>query len=161
MDALAYACKYGHVGVVAVLVEAGAKLTGRSGDNGTRPLGFAATYGHYAVAEFLLDQKARANSHDNFRRTSLHLACRNGHAEIASLLLQRCARINEPDSHNLTPLHYAAAYGWSEIVSMLLKLDADTTLALNGQTALEVAVLKQHYSCVKLFLEETEVNVNA
>lgn len=53
------------------------------------PLGWAATYGHYEMAVYLLDNNASLLSMDKFKRTPLIMAVRNGHTKLASLLIQR------------------------------------------------------------------------
>lgn len=93
---------------------------------------------------------------------------------MASLLLQRGALWNQADSSLNTPLHYAAGFGWIDCVNLLLATakgrDAENvgkegftgkeeSLAmLNAENAWKVtpinlAMMKNRRSCVKLLLE--------
>lgn len=87
MNAMAYACKFGHTEVVKVLIEFKAKVNVGCGIQRMPPLCWAAAYGHYELAEYLLDNKGRTLGKDKFKRTPLILAARNGHTKLASLLL--------------------------------------------------------------------------
>lgn len=87
MTAFAYACKFGHTEVVAVLLEFKGRVNSGYGLERMTPLGWAAAYGHYDLCEFLLDKKARVLGKDKFQRTPLIMAVRNGHPKIATLLL--------------------------------------------------------------------------
>lgn len=87
MNAMAYACKFGFTKCVEVLLEFKAKVNFGCGIERMTPLGWAATYGHYDLCEFLLDKKARVLSKDKYKRTPLIMAARNGHSKILTLLL--------------------------------------------------------------------------
>lgn len=95
---MAYACKFGKLEVVKVLLEFKAKVNQGCGFDRMTPLGWAAAYGHYELAEYLLDNKGRTLSKDKFKRNALIMACRNGHTRIASLLLQRGSEWYHTDS---------------------------------------------------------------
>ena len=122
---------------------------------------WAAAYGHYELVEWLVDNKGRVLGKDKFKRQPLHLACRNGHVQVASLLLQRGALFDEGDSSSNTPLHFAAAYGWVEIIDMLIRVGAEVNCENSWRsTPVNVAMLKNHYGCVKRLLLEDRVDVN-
>ncbi len=87
MNAMAYACKYGHTEVVKVLLEFKAKINAPCGPMRMAPIIWAASYGHYDLCEYLLNNKGRTLSKDKYKRTALIMAVRNGFAKIASLLL--------------------------------------------------------------------------
>jgi len=90
------------------------------------PLMYAAAYGRFELAEFLLkDRKARVLSKDKFKRTALIMAVRNGHVRLASLLLKHGSDWNHPDSSGNTPLHYAAGSGFIECIDLLLSHGAN------------------------------------
>lgn len=79
MNAMAYACKYGHTEVVEILLEHKAKVNAGCGSMRMPPLSWAAAYGHLELCEYLVDNKGRTLSKDKFKRTPLIMAVRNGH----------------------------------------------------------------------------------
>ena len=161
MTPIGYACKYGHLEAVKVLIEYKAKMNVGCGANRLTPLGFASSYGYYDLCEWLIEKKARVLGKDKFKRTPLIMAVRNGHTKIASLLLQNGSEWDHTDSSMNTALHYAAAYGWLDIIELLLKAGADVNAQNSWKISpINIAMLKNHHGCVKRFLEEANVDVN-
>ena len=74
-----------------MLLAAGVKINAGVGKERMQPLAWAAMKGNYELCECLLDNKARVQGGDKFKRTALIMAVRNGHLKVASLLLQRGA----------------------------------------------------------------------
>jgi ankyrin repeat protein len=145
MNAMAYACKFGHTEAVKTLLEFGAKVNQGYGLQRMPPLAWAAAYGHYDLCEYLVDNKGRTLGKDKFKRTPLIMAVRNGHTKIASLLLQRGSEWGHPDSSMNTPLHYAAGYGWLDCIDLLLKAGADVNAQNSWKTTpINIAMLKNH-----------------
>ena len=52
-----------------------------------QPLHFAAAYGHFEVAEYLLEKGGKILGKDKFKRNPVVLAARNGNLKILSALL--------------------------------------------------------------------------
>jgi ankyrin repeat protein len=87
MTAMAYACKFGKLEVVRVLLEFKGKVNAGVGPDRMPPLLWAAAYGHNELVEFLIEKKARVLGTDKYKRTALIMAVRNGFTRIASFLL--------------------------------------------------------------------------
>ena len=80
----------------------------------------AAEGGHLAVAQALLDHKAKPNLLNAQGETPLHLAARRGHADLVRLLLARGADPNAMGEYTGSPLHEAAANGRKAVAEALL-----------------------------------------
>jgi len=71
-------------------------------------LAIAAKFGHYNIAEFLLDHGADVNAHrDNDGNTPLQLACICGRFDVARLLLEKGADVTNRNDDGYTPLTWA------------------------------------------------------
>jgi ankyrin repeat protein len=135
--ALHFAAEASDIGVVRLLVEAGADVNGDGDDHRLGVLGWA-TCLHATrtdVADYLLAQGAKLN---------LWSAIALGRTEEVrafietdpSLLAARMSR----SEHRRTPLHHAASRNQLEAVRLLLQLGADVNAAdLTGATALATA----------------------
>ena len=124
MGAIHYACKYGYLECIKVLIGGGAKCK-VGGTDGLPLLSFTAAYNHYSCTEYLVENKCRVLGKDKFKRSPLILGIRNGNIKIVSFLLKHGAEWNDGDSSNNSPLHYAVAYGWRDIGELLVKAGAD------------------------------------
>jgi ankyrin repeat protein len=112
--ALMWAAAEGHVGVVELLLKAGADLHVTLPDSGFTPLLFAVREGRTEVVRTLLKAGADVNEAMQPRKTSLKspakgtsaliLAVENGHFELAMLLLDAGADPNDQRS-GFTALH--------------------------------------------------------
>lgn len=88
MTPLGYACFYGHVETVKVLLEFKAPKGTAVGIDWMPPICIAAANGHFKLLRYFVeDLKVRINSKDKFKRTPLILAVMNGYADMASYLL--------------------------------------------------------------------------
>ena len=155
MNPMAYACKVGSVETVKVLIEYGLKKTAGCGNSRMPPIGWAASFGHEDLLNYLLEIKAKVLSKDKFKRTPLILAVRNGHSRIASILLKNGAEWNEPDSSMNTPLHYAVGYGWTDCINLLLKAGASLNENNSWKNSpINIAMQMNHKGIVKRLLEE-------
>ena len=119
-----YAAEGGHVDVLYLLLDRGARVTLRE----------AALIGDVYLAEELLKQGADPNERDISGRTPLHYAfwapeggwrCR---VEVAELLLKHGADPNARDKDGKTPLHYAARHCGYYAVALLLRHGAEADL---------------------------------
>ena len=151
---LCEAARGGHIEVVELLLEYGAK-TGVLGEDSSTPLHLAASKGHTAMVKLLLDRGADIQMTDIWKNTPLHQAARFGHKEVAKLLLDRGAQTNSIyNSLASTPLHEAAICGQKDIVKMLLDEGADPKIRdFSGKTPLFRARLSGRLDIVDILMK--------
>jgi len=113
------AVEFGHTGVAAVLLAAGADVTVRD-FRGRTTLHLAVAKGNKDVLELLLANKAEVDAKDNSGDAPLQLAVNKGSKGISELLLAAGADVNARDSAGNVPLYWAAAAGEKDIVQLLL-----------------------------------------
>lgn len=82
---------------------------------GWSALHYAATNGHFAIAEFLLDKGAYVDPESPNGTTALMMAARGGHITIVRLLLDRGANLSNHNQLNLTAIDFAEANNQEEI----------------------------------------------
>ncbi|MEU8843744.1 ankyrin repeat domain-containing protein [Streptomyces roseus] len=121
--ALDRAVEKGHADVVRRLVGAGADLEQQTGEyQESTPLCLAASQGHTAVVEVLLDAGAPTGAQGRLGYVPLVLAATTGdagHPETVALLLDRGVDINAVMKHK-TALEWAVRFGQEEMVHHLL-----------------------------------------
>ncbi|KAI8498787.1 positive regulation of extrinsic apoptotic signaling pathway via death domain receptors protein [Branchiostoma belcheri] len=113
----------GHVGVVELLLNAGAQVDSRDGLKNT-PLHEAAEGGHVGVAKLLLKAGAQVDSRDGLKNTPLHKAAEGGHVGVAKLLLKAGAQVDSTGPLKNKPLHKAASKGHVGVADLLLQSGA-------------------------------------
>ncbi|GIL69535.1 hypothetical protein Vretimale_13554 [Volvox reticuliferus] len=91
-------------------------------DEGWTPLQSAASCGHEAVVDLLLQLGARVAETNSGGRTALHYAASKGKTGVVRQLLVAGAPANAADATGSTPLHRAASAGKLEVVKVLLEL---------------------------------------
>jgi ankyrin repeat protein len=139
------AARGGDVGKVKALLKTSPDLVLSKDDTGLTPLHYAAQYGHKAMAELLLSNKADVNARDNNGQTPLHYAAQFGKKDVAELLLSNKANVNAKSRGSVTPLHMAAQQGHREIVELLLANKAEVNAKTSfGWTPLFVAAQNGH-----------------
>lgn len=150
--------------VVRVLLHWGANVDpGADGQgHGWTPLGYAAHYNLFGIAQILKNAGADINQVDFGGMTVLARACRaiNG-AEVAHLLISAGADVNKykpANDRSWTALHAAARTNKAEVMRRLLDAGADVDQRLVGnwrcgQTALHVAASQGHSEAVKILLD--------
>lgn len=124
--------------------------------DGFQPLGLACFFGHEAVAAYLLERGAAADSpsHNPMKVMPLHSAVAARSLEITRLLLEYGAPVNAVQADHFTPLHAAAQNGDVEIVRLLLAAGADPSLRdADGKTALDIARTEGHAEVIDLLLK--------
>lgn len=124
--ALHLAALHERVGVVRMLLDAGAEVDVTDLRFGYRPLHFSARKGNVGVSELLVRHGADLDAQTLRGKTALHLAVINGHPAVVTILLKYLARVDICDSHNRTPLQYAEANGQTEIVGLIREHVSDT-----------------------------------
>lgn len=155
---LLWAAKRGHMAVMRLLLENGAKAERDDEDHRTPPSGdalcWAAEADHKATVHFLLQNGAEVEGTDDWHRTPLLLAASKGNEAIVQLLLDNGAEIEATDDWHQTPLLLAAAGGHKAIVRLLLDNGAKTEATDNWhQTSLLLAAEKGHATIVQLLLD--------
>ncbi|MEO8595321.1 MAG: ankyrin repeat domain-containing protein [Candidatus Solibacter sp.] len=136
------ACALGATDRVQELVNADPALANQHSGDGFTGLGFAAFFGHEAVARALLAAGADPNlaAANALGVSPLHSACASRSMGLVELLLANGADPNAVEGAGLTPLHTAAGGGNREIVDLLLKAGADRTRRANdGSTPADTA----------------------
>lgn len=121
--------------------------------DGYTALHFAAWFGHYEVAKYLIMKGSNINavSKNDSKVTPLHSAVAAGYGDIASLLAERGADVNAKQGDGNTPLHVAVTNGHARIVQMLLEKGADPSVKNNlGKTPADLAREKKMEEVSKL-----------
>jgi ankyrin repeat protein len=163
-SALAWALESRHMGIAAILIDAGASVNDvvtrpamddalqdgalRAGSPGAgsylqvveTPLLIAVESGEAAAVRLLLEHQADANVAGGMDALSpLHLAAQQGRADLVDLLLRHGANVDASDKRGVTPLHNAVAS--PAVTAMLLKHGADARAkTTDGKTAIDWAM---------------------
>ena len=148
----------GHVGVLQVLLAAGAEVNAKDNNIGWTSLHWAAQNGRAEMVKVLLAAGAEVDAQEEFGSTPLHYAAEEGHAEVVKGLIAAGAAVNTRSDEGWTPLHGAAKKGAAEVVKLLLAAGAEVNVRDNaGSTPLHYAA--GHTEVVKLLLAAgAEVN---
>ena len=111
------ACRGGHVGVVELLMDAGANPN-QANNSGVCPL-------HHVdepkMVEVLCKAGADPNANAKEGGSPLHFAVADGYTNVIIELIKQGANVEITDSRGLTPIILAAASGDGECVATLLK----------------------------------------
>ena len=142
-----------HVGVVRMLVDAGANIN-HIDENGRTPLDEASRRNHFEVVHLLLKRGAFLDTRDRWGYSPLHRACQKGNHQIAKMLLEKGANpsVIERD-HWWTPLHEAIHLNRLDVVDQLIRHGAKLELKNDGRyTPLCFAATQRKLGCVKLLV---------
>ncbi len=151
---LHYACMYGHVGMVATLLNNGPGTTDFLDHDNFTPLIHAIVHHKFACAEQLLALGARLDPESESDHVPLNLACQYGSVTIANLLLEKQARIL-PDAEGLFPQHLVARSGQSPDMLLMLQrygADMDQRDKLYQWTPLFHAASEGQVECISVLL---------
>ncbi|KAJ5391976.1 hypothetical protein N7509_007466 [Penicillium cosmopolitanum] len=144
--ALETAAKYGHYGIVQLLLDVGVPVA-REIDNSMRPSGPLVSAIHSNqehVVKVLLENGADVNVVPVNGRTMLMIAAGRGCAKIAHLLLQYGAEIDKLDDEELTALDIACMNCRDKVVKLLLNAGAKAdTSGLHSNTPLHWALIHE------------------
>ena len=153
--ALAAASKNGHVEIVKILLNAGAKTTTGYLSYFGDPLLVACEKGHIEVVKILLQAGANVNVVDiSSFDTALMKAIKNGHAEVVKILL------NAGVSKYGEELIAASEKGHIEVIKILLETEIDVNYEnKKGFTALTLAIKNGHIEVAKTLLR-AGANIN-
>lgn len=115
---LSLASQSGHVDVVLLLLEHGARCLPNS--NGEYPMHLAAREGHVEVCNRLVHLEGWDTPDKYHEWTPLFHAARYGHEACVQILLKAGARVDSTDELGHLAVHYAAWYGHQRCLSPLL-----------------------------------------
>jgi uncharacterized protein len=124
--ALHWAVQRGDLGMVALLLERGAKPDARN-RYGATPLRAASVQGDVAIVDALLKSGADPNAvRPESGDTPMMLAARAGHVEVVRALIARGAKVDHVESvRRQTALMWAAAEKHPRVVKLLLEAGAN------------------------------------
>jgi len=142
---LHYACQYGALALVKLLLAQGANKEALTQEDAT-PLYIAAQYGHKDVVKVLVDKGAEIDAQTQGPGlTPLHLAEWKGHKEVVEVLVAKGAKIDALTRKGLTLLQIAVFFGKKDVVERLLKYNADiTALTSDGRFLVNIALQRGH-----------------
>jgi ankyrin repeat protein len=132
------------------------QLVNAYAEDGFQALGLASYFGHFDVADYLINAGAPINSpsRNDLQAAPIQSAAAAGHARIVGLLLKYKADPNVREQGGYTPLHAAAQNGDREMIRTLLYGGADLTLQSNdGKLPLDLALAAGHSEAAKLLQE--------
>jgi hypothetical protein len=117
--------------------------------------------GYSNIVMYLINNGAKIEARDRFKRTPLIHACMCGNADIVAYLLNLGADPNVFDSSLNTALHYAIAYGWYFCVRSLLEAGGNLNCVNSWQTTcLAAGFLKGHYGLCDYLLTDHNADIN-
>jgi ankyrin repeat protein len=126
--------------------------------SGLTALGLAASGGHLACLQWLLEQRAWPYYGGRDNQSPLQLAIEGGHDDVACWLIENGADLNALDQTGTSPIRAAAGSGNFAIARLLLEKGAiargGTTYGIYPSwTSLLVAIQYGHLSLVQLLFE--------
>ena len=125
------------------------------------PLMYAVQLGHNKITKLLIENNAKIEALDRFKRNAVIHASMTGSAKILSYLLRAGSNPNAQDSSGNSPLHYACAYGWYFSAKSLV--EAGANINLNNDWKLSpfgVAFLKGHMGICDYLLGLGKIDIN-
>ena len=154
------ACEKGDLERVRQLIQDGQDVN-RGNSVETKPLMWAANYGHDQVVHELIRAGVNVNGKNNNKRTALHWASGCGHSSVVRTLAKAGANLNVQDKSGVTPLMRAAYWGRANVVVELIKAGADVSVVSShewesvaaGSTALHFAARENSIECGVLLVE--------
>ncbi|KAI1235231.1 hypothetical protein IHE44_0002871, partial [Lamprotornis superbus] len=162
MSALLLSAWFGHLRVLQILVNAGAKIN-RVNRNGRNLLHCAAQRGHIQIMEFIMEDldDVCVDETDKTDRTAFHLAAEYGQLEVVEFLIRLGCSHSAKDKEENTALHLAAKNGHLSVLEKIIDVGVDLDEKNSeGLTALHLAAEGGHSLCVKL-LVEAGADINA
>ncbi|XP_070957319.1 ankyrin repeat and death domain-containing protein 1A isoform X11 [Macaca nemestrina] len=154
MNALLLSAWFGHLRILQILVNSGAKIHCKSKD-GLTLLHCAAQKGHVPVLAFIMeDLEDVALDHvDKLGRTAFHRAAEHGQLDALDFLVGSGCDHSVKDKEGNTALHLAAGRGHMAVLQRLVDIGLDLEEQnAEGLTALHAAAGGTHPDCVRLLL---------
>ncbi|XP_076030914.1 protein fem-1 homolog B-like isoform X1 [Oratosquilla oratoria] len=146
----------GHLGVVKMLVRAGANVNHPTRTNST-PLRAACFDGRLDIVKYLTEHEADIHIANKYNNTCLMIAAYKGHLDVVQYLLELGARPDERAHCGATALQFAAECGHVKIVEELLKHNAKITKNEHGMTPLIAAAERTRADVVEFFISRSDI----
>ena len=162
-SALYWACRFGNIKVIKMLLKVGVNLINQKDENGRTPLYIACHMGHMQAVEQLIQAKADLSMPNNDGDTPLHEACLQGHLQIVEKLLQSEIDPNVQNNLQMTPLYVASHINHLQVVKRLLEANADPNIQTStGTTPLFLASAEGNIQLMDLLLQaQADSNIQA
>ncbi|XP_019485957.1 PREDICTED: ankyrin repeat and death domain-containing protein 1A isoform X3 [Hipposideros armiger] len=162
MNALLLSAWFGHLRILQILVNSGAKIHCENKD-GLTLLHCAAQKGHVLMLAFIMEdlEDVALDHADKLGRTAFHRAAEHGQLDALDFLVGSGCDHSVKDKEGNTALHLAAGRGHLAVLQRLMDIRLDLEERnVEGLTALHVAAEGLHLNCVQLLLGAGS-NVNA
>ncbi|XP_012614158.2 ankyrin repeat and death domain-containing protein 1A isoform X1 [Microcebus murinus] len=154
MNALLLSAWFGHLQILQIMVNSGAKIHCENKD-GLTLLHCAAQGGHVPVLAFIMEdlEDVALDQADKLGRTAFHRAAEHGQLDALDFLVGSGCDHSIKDKEGNTALHLAAGRGHVAVLQQLVDfgLDLEEQNA-EGLTALHAAAEGTHPDCVQLLL---------
>ena len=140
----------------AAASQADAVICNLTDPKGQTPLHIAATKGHIALFDLLLEHGADIFRVDDLNQTVLHLCASGGSTDCLSLVLdlEGDSLLEEIDSNGNTALHHASLHGHLACVRLLLETAASVVVRNHrGQSPYNLAKLRGHHQVGMLLMD--------
>ncbi|RYN79003.1 hypothetical protein AA0117_g3867 [Alternaria alternata] len=153
------AAEEGHLGVIEVLLEAGADIDAVESDD--TALFVATSEGRKEAVALLLDRGADANARGGYNSNAIQEASYQGNREIVDLLIEKGADVNAIAVEGNTALQKASYKGHKEIVELLIDRGADINAKGHFYgTGIQAASRSGHKEILELLIEKGgDVNI--
>uniref|UniRef100_A0A2K6S1W0 Ankyrin repeat and death domain containing 1A n=1 Tax=Saimiri boliviensis boliviensis TaxID=39432 RepID=A0A2K6S1W0_SAIBB len=154
MNALLLSAWFGHLRILQILVNSGAKIHCESKD-GLTLLHCAAQKGHVPVLAFIMEdlEDVDLDHVDKLGRTAFHRAAEHGQLDALDFLVGSGCDHSVKDKEGNTALHLAAGRGHVAVLQRLVDIGLDLEEQnAEGLTALHAAVEGTYLDCVQLLL---------
>jgi len=159
--ALFWAVKENKIEAAKLLIEKGSNVNCLDKLNKQSILSLAAEFGDLDMVKLLVEKGALVDNTDKLYKTPLIKAIINGHLPVVSYLMHMGADADAQDSSHNSVSHYAAAYGWINCLEFLIANGANANVFNDWKISpLGVAMLKGHFACADLLLNQKGVDVN-
>lgn len=123
--------------------------------NGRTPTILAASEGHLAIIDILIEKGADLNAQDRDGLSALSWACLKGHYNAASALLEHNIDVNHADQSGRTALDLATFYGDVRLVQLLIDKGAQIEhVDKIGMRPLDRAIGCRNVPVVSCFLKK-------
>ena len=152
--ALHYACQYGDLQSVKILIEKGADKNAFSNNKRT-PLHLAAKMNRLEIVNYLIDQilkgsginKKYLDVKDDHGCTPTHLAAKEGNTKCLESLLLKGADLYAVDLCGWNILHYASFHANKDTIRFICRYDADYDIlqkTKNSQNKMPIEILSNY-----------------